>query len=446
MNTLKSFLHGASEHPLRTLLSVVAIALGVGILILALNLSWEVQRFSAESFGGGSRRIVIANAEIGEDGNPVFDVLPQFDASTIEVLSAEYPELEDLTPVNNVGLRVVEVNGARYRLRSVVGTGPTYADLMDLELVAGSFFTQQDVDDRRRVAVLSESAAAGLFGSADAALGQAITPAATSLRFAGLAAAGGAAGDGGRFVQSAMEDPYRVVGVYRDRPEVEREAFGIADVAVPYSTAIPGTFDVPMGMLMRTLVGRVSGASPAEAEARISDILTRLHTDDLVLAVWEGSHTGANDFISNGRDSLARLSTTLLVLGVVILVAATVGMFSMTLVEVLARSREIGLRRALGASQAGIVRFFLGQSALTAVLGSVAGIVLAMVFHGSLVASLEPFFASLALSDLSVGLPGPLPILVAVSAAAAATLVFAFFPTMAAARTPIIESIREDAA
>lgn len=441
MNPFKTFFHNAAEHPLRTVLSIAAIAVGVGVLVLSLHLTAEVSRFADESFGADSHRVVIANADMGEDGSPEFNVAPQFDAGTPETLAAEYPELSHITPVNGVPLRSVMVDDRRYRLRSVVGADESYRSLMDLDLIAGSFFSAEDVSGRTRAAVLSESAAVGLFGSADAAIGASILSVGQTSRIQRFQS------DGTNLsVQSAFNDPYTVVGVFANVPEARREAFGIADVVVPYTTAVPGNFNVPMGLLMRTLVAEVEGDSVAEARARIEEILYRYHGDDLILNVWEGSHLGANEYIASSRDSLSRFSTTLVVLGAVILIAATVGMFSMTMVDVLAKSREIGLRRALGATQGGIVRFFMGQSIITAVGGSVLGIVLAFVFHGALVDALGPFFLSLGLGTVEVGLPGVVPILIAGALACVTTLVFSLFPTVGAARVPIMESIREDAA
>ncbi len=441
MNPFKTFFHNAAEHPLRTVLSIAAIAVGVGVLVLALNMTAEVSRFADESFGVDTHRIVIANAEIGENGAPEFNVAPQFDAGTPETLAAEYPELSAITPINAVPLRSVLVNNKRYRLRSVVGSDASYRSLMDLELVTGSFFSAGDVTDRTRVAVLSESAATGLFGSAEDAVGGSILSVGQTTRIQRFQNQGDPTA-----LQSAFDDPYTVVGVFADVPEARREAFGIADVVVPYTTAVPGNFNIPMGLLMRTLIAKVDGDSVSEARARIEDILYRYHGDDLILTVWEGSHLGANEYIASSRDSLSRFSTTLVILGAVILIAATVGMFSMTMVDVLAKSREIGLRRALGATQSGIVRFFMGQSTITAVVGSLLGVVPAFVFHGALVDTLAPFFQSLGLGTVQVGLPGVVPIVISTALACVTTLVFSLFPTIGAARVPIMESIREDAA
>jgi len=441
VSTLKSFGQYFRTYPLRGVLTLLTIAIGVGALIITFSLSSDVNGALDESLSKDGRRIVIANAEIGDDGQIDRQFPSDFDANVTVVLAAEYENLEDLTFVGEARWNRVSANDTSYQVRSSVAAGATYDNLMDLEMLAGSFYTQEDVDERRQLVVISESTARILFGDSEVAIGQQVETAVPTFSITTTSSGGQAR----RF--SLSQEPYTVVGVFADVSELEREAFGVGDFIIPIGTNVPAGFQIdfdPSAVVMARLVDD----SVESATSRIGVILELEYDDETVVSVWEGSPDGPDLLIEESRRSVSSFALTVNVLGAIILVASSIGIFSIMLVEVLNRMREIGLRRAIGATRASIRRFFMMQAFYFSLAGGAIGTGLAFIFYRMIGASLVPFFETSGLSatDLDLSIPGALPIVMAVGAAVIVGALFGFFPAISASRTPIVECIKEDAA
>ena len=436
ISAFKSFGQYFRTYPLRGILTILTIGIGTGVLIVTLSLSFDVNEALQESLSGTGIRLTISNAVLTEDGTVEPQFPPAFQGGITEILETEYENLRDATLVRSMEWDQISVGGTRYQARSVITAGAAYADAMGLDMVAGGFFTDEDVDESRYVVVIAESAARILFGSAEAAIGGQIS----SARPTG----GGAVGP---MRMRASQEPYEVVGVFADPSELVRESFGVGDFVIPFGLTIPPDF--PLGFLPGSaVVARVVDASVEAAASRIAGIIELEYGFDADVAVWEGSPDGPAPLIEESRRAVSSFAITVNVLGVIVLVASSIGIFSIMLVEVLNRMREIGLRRALGATRASIRRFFLNQALYFSVIGGALGTGLAIVFYRAIGGSLAPFFeqSGLSATDLSFSVPGLLPVGLAIGAALLVGVVFGFFPALSASRTPIVETIREEAA
>ena len=167
-----------------------------------------------------------------------------------------------------------------------------------------------------------------------------------------------------------------------------------------------------------------------------------------MLAIQEGLPNSPARLIEESRKSVRNFALAVSILGFIILVTSSIGIFSVMLVEVLNRTRDIGLRRALGTSRGGIRRYFIGQALYYSSIGSVIGTGLASALYRTVGVFLTPLFdsAGFRATDIALTFPGLLPITTAVGAALVFGGLFGFFPALSAARTPIIECIREETA
>lgn len=437
MSTFRSFVHYVASHPLRSILTILTISIGVAALIVTFSLSLDVNRALDRALSSEGRVIVIANATIDDDGSLARQFPPGFDGGVAQALATDYENLREVTLVGEGRWNRIAAAGTSYQVRSSAAVGEGYASLMGLELVAGDFLTRDDVESRAQVVVISESAARILFGSVQAAVGSSIQSAVATVT----------AGANGQPSFRRSVQPFAVVGVYADPGELEREAYGVADFLLPAGTGLPPGFTVdfdPGSVLMARLVGD----SLEVAESRIRSILELEYGDEVVVGVWEGSPGGPEPIIAESRRSVASFTVTVNVLGLVILVASSIGIFSVMLVEVLNRMREIGLRRALGSTQAGIRRFFMAHAMLFSLAGGAIGLAIAFIFYRPIGASLAPFFESsgLAATDLALSTPPATAVALAVGAAVIIGALFGLFPAISASRTPIVEAIRDDAA
>jgi len=114
---------------------------------------------------------------------------------------------------------------------------------------------------------------------------------------------------------------------------------------------------------------------------------------------------------------------------------------------VLGRTRDIGLRRAMGTTRGGVQRFFVGQALHYSVIGSIAGTGVAFGLYRTIGQFLTPLFdsAGFRASDIALTVPGVLPVVIAVGSALVFGVLFGFFPAISAAKMPIAECLREDA-
>lgn len=439
IGTFKSFVHYFREHPLRGVLTIATIAIGVGVLIISLSLSVDVASALNEQLSRSGRRIVIANGHLSDDGSVERQMPPTLDASAVDLLEIEIESLSNTTTVSTARVRgdSFEASDRQFEARSIIAAGPEYASWAEMEMIAGDFFTADDEEARSAVIVISSGVASRVFGSAEAAVGQKLSFAQPQLISV----------EGGGFRARGVQAAYTVLGVFEEKSELERVAYAIGDLIMPSTTNVPVGFDLSFDPTA-TIVATVTGESPAQAQARITELLQFEYGADTEILVWEGSPYGPAAMIDDSREAVTRFTVAINVLGVIVLLASSLGIFSIMLVEVLNRMREIGLRRALGATQAGIRRFFMAQALYLTLVGGAIGIGLSMLFYRPVARSLAPFFegSGLSIAEVGVDLPGALPTLGALAFAMTVGVFFGFFPAVGASRTPIVECIREEAA
>ncbi|TVR57494.1 MAG: FtsX-like permease family protein [Spirochaetaceae bacterium] len=449
-NAVKSFVHFIRLNPLRALLSILTVTIGVLVVILSFDISIRLDRILKRSVPETGSIVVIANAEMTAEGSIERVVPAQFDQSAIDALRLEYPELRYVTPIVTVQWPRIVVDGTIFQTRSVAGVSSSYRDLYGLEMLAGSFFTEDDVTNGRRSLVISEEAAVTVFGGAEAAIGKTLTQ--TAQNTGQIAAVAGAQGGAAaRRMQTLRQEPYTVVGVFRDQERLRREAYGIADFVIPYTAMLPSGLPSAFGgrataAFMNTFVGRVSYDAPTVVEARVRSILEREYGGAVTVMAWEGNPAAPDTYLQETRSMLSRLTATVRSIGIIVLVAATISIFSIMLVESLNKNKEIGLRRAMGATRFDIARYVIGQAVLITAAGSVAAAVLSVPFNSVFVAAIAPYLSSAGIANVDLGsaMPGAAAVFGAVGLAVLFGVVFGLFPAIPAGRVTIIEQIREE--
>ena len=417
MSSLKSFFYNFRMHPLRGVLIIITVTVGVATLSITTSLSMDINSALDSVLAEQGRRIVIANGELNDSGQYVMQLPPKFTPEVTDIItSGGYENLSDLTVVAEAWVAQTIGAGTRsFQVRSMVQAGESYAALMGLAMVAGRFFDSTDVDNRTHVLIVSSLTAEMLFGSPEAALGQSLSINTKEGKY-----------------------PYEILGVYRDVSDMEREAYGIGDLIFPLGSGLPR--DIEVHPLRAMLMARIAADSPAKAESRLRAILEPEYGDDLILSIWEGVPGGPAPLIEESRKSVSNFALVVSILGFIILATSSIGIFSVMLV--------IGLRRALGTTRAGVRRYFIGQALYFSLIGSIVGTGVAVALYRTIGGFLAPLFdsAGFRVTDINLTLPGFLPIAVAVGSALVFGAIFGFFPAISAARTPIVECIREDTA
>jgi putative ABC transport system permease protein len=393
--------------------------------------------------------LMVANATYSEDTGRMEIVRPPvFDEDVLNVLRSDVPGVTAVAPIGNTmgggmggGMfSEVAVGGTTYRIRNVVSTGEDYGSVMDFTMAAGSFITQEDVQSGARKVVLSSTLAGILYGSAEAAVGQTLSPPAPTLP------AGSTASTAQGFARRTFVMPtFTVVGVFQDPAELQRTSYGVGDMILPYTAFLPRGVNVSgiTRFMMSTVAVRVRGESFATAQAQIRAALAAKYGDDVAVQVWEGTPRGETATLQEARGTVATFSLVVNLLGFVLLVTGSIGILSIMLVEVLGRTREISLERALGASRSVITREYFLRSLILSGLSAVVGVVLALVLAHPLRDLVVPIFRGVSTAQLGGNVIGIGPVGIAVAASLVVGGVFGIFPVLPALHTNIADGMRE---
>ncbi len=434
MRTIRSVLTSLTRSPVKSIVTLSTVGLGVGVLIFALSISGAFSRLVSEQLEKEGLVVMVANVEIDEDGELQAIRPPQFDANVIDALRTGVSGAASASPVAFVPWTEFLVGGKQYRFRSVVGVNEDYLDVMGLEVVAGSSFTAEDVAQGVREAMVSETMAEVLFGSPVDALGQVIRPPAATQ-------GQGQAGQRRRFTPPT----YTVRGVFGDPSEIQRRAYGVGDMIVPSTSAFPS--NVNSAMLERFLNSRISlrvqGSGLATIESQAREALAQQYGDDVKAEVWEGRPDGGTAALEEARATVATFSLVVNLLGFVLLVTGCIGILSIMLVEVLGRTREIAVERAVGASRGVIAREFFARSLIMVSAAALIGMALSLLLSGPLAELVVPIFRGTTQAELGGSVISLAAIAIGVGSAIGVGGLFGVLPVFSALRVPIAEGMRE---
>lgn len=422
-------------HPLRSLLTVLGIFIGVASVIWLLAIGEGISRKAQEQIEGlGANNIIVRSIKppaetSGSSGGPVPYGLTREDFTRLASLST----VDRALPIREIRRRfsyAEKIIDGR-----LVGCTPEYAEVTKLDVDRGHFITDAEVADTANVCVLSHGVALKLF-SFENPVGQSIR---------------------------VEESYYRVVGVMKFRNATAGIGGSLAaqdfenDVYIPYSTLRTRIGDFVAIVRSGSFEGEIVQLS--QITLRISRIDKVMETADLIRDALGRYHKQEDYAVTVPLELLEQARTTrmmfILFMGMIAaisLVVGGIGIMNIMLATVTERTREIGIRRALGAKRSDITRQFLAETVLLSVCGGVVGI-LGGLTCGPLIDSLrwlaERFFPDVMddLPDLiraiePVVVPWSIP--VAFGIAVCVGLVFGLYPAMRAAAKDPVESLRHE--
>jgi putative ABC transport system permease protein len=400
-------LESLTSNKLRSGLTVLGIVIGVAAVIAMLAVGTGAQDTITGSISGiGTNLLFVFSGGGRMGGQEVRNPKPLTlqDAAAISDPFAA-PSVELVAPVLN-GNFIIGGAGQTTSV-SVSGVTPDYFPLRNYTLTEGEFISEENLLGRASVALIGPGTADTLFGRHDGLVGENITI------------------DG---------QPFRIIGVLASKGG---GMFGSEDdsVMIPFTTAqtrlIQRRTRDQVDML---LVQVVSADAVPQAVDEVSAILRQRHRTEI----------GADDFtVSSQQDFLSIASTITGVLTIFLggiagisLLVGGIGIMNIMLVSVTERTREIGLRKALGARKRDILLQFLTESSLLSLFGGIIGIlfgwVIAFVVEKVAIASGTPFYPRIGLDA----------ILLATIFSAAVGLFFGIYPANRAASLEPVEALR----
>lgn len=388
------------HNKLRTTLTMLSLVIGVASVIAVMAIGIMGSRAvmaDLDSLGGGVYWIGRAGNWWDDDRRAQY--LRDYHVAGIHDLVRD---TSWLTPVlrgqGRVGFRNKEESA------ELLGVGPEYDAIWSPPLLAGRFLDRDDQRQQRRVIVLGNRVARALFGDAQRAVGAAVQVGRLRLQVIGvLAARGLGAGDGSDDSTSYLL--FDVYGTIYDWP-----AYG------------PHVPDV-------TMRARDTALLP-ESMARVQFFLDRVLPGTASLLPF-AVKTDQARFETEGQ--VLRIVTTVVTLVAGIsLVVGGMGIMNIMLVSVTERTREIGLRKAVGARDGDIMSQFLIESVVICLLGGTAGVVLG--FGGTLIAALALEWNLVLPQVAAVGLGTSIVI----------GLFFGVYPASKAARLPPVVALSRE--
>jgi putative ABC transport system permease protein len=404
-DTLRTGVDALRSCRLRSGLTVLGILIGIAAVILTVGLGEGAQQRVTASVDALGRNLLVvspgsATAPTGVRGGlGSASTLTMADAAALASRTVA-PDIAAVAPATQ--RQEVLLAGSANWTTSVVGTTPQWLGIRNRTLSAGRFLNATDVADHGLVTVLGSITAENLFGAVD--------PVGRSVDIAGV--------------------PFTVIGELA--PAGTSGSTNLDDMAVvPATTAASVVFGAAQSSSVGTIY--LEATSPATLSAAYQEA-----TDEL-LALHHITTPASADFTIASQQSLLTAATTvsrtltILLAGIagISLLVGGIGVMNIMLVSVAERTREIGLRRALGATPAAIRRQFLVEASFLGLLGGLIGAGVGIVGALTLPSALgDPIVVS------------PVAVGGAVAVAVAIGMVFGVYPAARAAQLAPIDALR----
>ena len=398
-------LESINSNRLRSTLTILGIVIGVGAVIAMLAVGSGAQSTITGSISGiGSNLLFVYS------GNSTVDVTNPRNITTDDANALldqiQAPDVQAVAPIINGSLKV---NAGSETLNATInGVTVGYASVRNQTLSEGTFITDEDVLGRTSVAVIGTTVAKKLFNRTEGVVGE-------TIRISG--------------------QPFKVIGLLASKGG---SPFTSEDnsVLVPISTAQARLMRRNSDAVDVIYVQATSADTVSLASDEVSQILRTRHRskvgmDDFTVYSQE-------DFVSTAK-SITNVFTIFLggIAGISLLVGG-IGIMNIMLVSVTERTREIGLRKALGARKKDILLQFLTESSLLSLMGGLIGIGL-----GWLLAFLIGMIST-ALGTALVPQVGLNAILLATVFSTAVGLFFGIYPANRASNLEPVEALRHD--
>jgi len=383
------------SNKVRFALTALGMVIGTASLILVVTIGMTGRQYALRQIQSIGTNEIWAEYQGGTEriGNSAPDLLT---ISDLEAIRRDVPGIVAASPVLQLNDRVAVGNGKERDL-VILGVSPEYVNVRDLVVPAGRFFDQEDSLAHNKVAVIIDKMAVQLYGSSQASIGKV-------LKLNGL--------------------PFTVIGTFRERVET----FGQTEIVdntilIPYSVSLYFTQTPNIKMLYFSMAD--SAMVPA-ATAEIKRVILPRHRSESVYNV--DNLTAVLDMMN--RIAMG-LTWVLLLVSMVTLVVSGIGIMNIMLATVNSRIREIGIRKAVGATNAEIRLQFLAEAILISFTGGIVG-----VFVGLAIPYSVHFFTNfhIPISGLSA--------IIAIVVSSVVGIIFGTVPAARAAQLDPVESLR----
>ncbi|WP_188186781.1 ABC transporter permease [Nonomuraea sp. SYSU D8015] len=408
LEILRFALRGLLANKLRSSLTTLGILIGVAAVILLVaigegssrSIQQNIQRLGANtltispSFSGG-----------GGGGGAAGNTGPRTQARQLSLADAKAltdktlaPSVKSVSPVVNASSQTAAYGAAGHAIAQFVGTYPSYFEATNKPVTKGTYFFNDDVLAARKVVVLGQTVVEELFGAAD--------PIGRQVSVSGV--------------------PFTVVGVLKEAGSTGMQ--DADDVAIAPLPAVQQSLS-GFGSLSSIVVQATGAETTTTAQSEVTAILNQRH----------GITANNPDYRILNQATLqetvsAATGTFTVLLGAVAAISLLVGGIGITnimLVTVTERTREIGIRKAIGAPRSAILGQFLLEATLLSLVGGLSGVLVAFVGTRFAIAGIEPVLV-------------PSSVALALGVSVGIGLFFGSYPANRAAKLRPIQALRHE--
>ncbi|HLW84253.1 MAG TPA: ABC transporter permease [Candidatus Sulfotelmatobacter sp.] len=328
-------------NKVRFMLTALGMVIGTASLILVVTIGMTGREYALSQIEAiGTNEIWAEYQGAQHISNSSLDPLTVEDVQAVQAL---VPGVIAASPVVSLGERIPVGNGDEKDIQ-ILGVYPEYQRVRNLKILSGRFFDREDSQAHNKVGVITEKMARSVYGSPQAAIGKVI-------KLTGL--------------------PFTVIGTFKESVET----FGESEVTdnsmvIPYS--VSRYFLETPGVKMIYFSMRDS-ASVMAATAQIRRVLHSRHRAESVYNV-----SNLTDILATADRILTALTWGLLGSAMITLLVSGIGIMNIMLATVTSRIREIGIRKAIGATRREIRFQFLAEAILISLIGGIAGIAIGL--------------------------------------------------------------------
>jgi putative ABC transport system permease protein len=392
---------GLTANKLRSGLTILGLMIGVGSVIALIAVgkgSDSAVESQISALGSNTLTVSAAQSLGGLFGSGTTSALTMADATALENNFAD-PDVKSVSPVEDASSVTLTYGTSTYEPSSFVGSTPSYEQARNYTIAEGTWFTKKQVKDSAAVVVVGPQVVTELFGGAD--------PVGDIIQIAGT--------------------NFTVVGVTNSKGS--NGSTNLDDVVVAPITTVESVL-TGYGSISSILV--VADATDAlnAAQTEVTDILNEVDPPTASSGSTSNFDVVNQSSVLQASTSSSKVFTTLLAeVAAISLLVGGIGVMNIMLVSVTERTREIGIRKAVGARRSDILKQFLVEAVMVSVFGGIAGVLAGLIASQFKIAGVEPVVA-----PYSIGL--------AFGAAVLTGLFFGTYPAARAAAMRPIDALR----
>lgn len=378
------------SNKMRSFLTMLGIIIGVASVIILVSLVNAYMSYMTDSFASmGTNQISVNMINLSSRSVSVDEMYSFYEEHT--------EEFDNMSPMVSVS-GIVKHGSDSMSATSITGVSEDHLGIKSWDLEYGRNIQYADINARSKVCVIGSYVADELYGSAEKAYGE-------TVKVNGYA--------------------FKIIGIVEQQEDKMEDGGSDDFLWMPYSCAVKMARNANINNYTFT-IRDLTNAS--EDKTLIEDFLYETFKNDDLYTV-----TAMSEMLDSLNSMIAMVSAGLGGIAGISLLVAGVGVMNIMLVSVTERTREIGIRKALGAKRSVIMQQFVIEAAVTSSLGGVIGILL-----GSIATSAVGAVAGLSAS------PTPSAVIVSFSVSVGIGLLFGYMPASRAARLNPIDALRSE--